>query len=254
MKKQLKELSTEQSLRYSRHVMLPEMDFEGQEALLNATVLVVGMGGLGCAVAPYLVAGGVGHVMLADGDTIDRTNLQRQILYREQDIGQNKASVAATHLKQLNSEIQIDVIGSMLDDAALSKLLPEVDLVLDCTDNLNIRNLLNQSCFNHKTPLVSGAAIRFEGQVAVYPMDGKTPCYHCFSQMFGEQQLTCMEAGILAPVVGVVGSTQATEALKWLAGIGREHAPGKVSIYDAITGNWQQFKLRQNPDCPVCGK
>ncbi|GHG77747.1 molybdopterin-synthase adenylyltransferase [Alishewanella longhuensis] len=245
-------LSAEQAMRYSRQLMLPALDFRGQEALLASSVLVVGMGGLGCAAAPYLVASGIGSVTLVDDDTIDRSNLQRQILYRETDIGQSKVQQAAASLRLLNSEIAIHALQLRLSADDLATLVLQYSLVLDCTDNLATRNAINAACVNAKVPLVSGAAIRFEGQVASFSMQGESACYHCLSQMFGEQQLTCMEAGILSPVVGIVGTVQALEAVKILGGVGTP-LYGKLQLFDALTGQWRQFGLNKDAGCTVCG-
>lgn len=245
------ELTTQQALRYSRQLMLPALDFRGQEALLASSVLLIGMGGLGCAAAPYLVASGVGSITLVDDDTIDRSNLQRQILYREADIGQSKAAQAAASLRQLNSEISIQALRQRLSADELTTLVGQYSLVLDCTDNLSSRNAINAACVNAKVPLVSGAAIRFEGQVASFSMQGDGACYHCLSQLFGEQQLTCMEAGILSPVVGVIGSMQALEAVKILAGVGTP-LYGKLQLFDALTSQWRQFSLNKDIACSVC--
>ena len=245
------ELNTQQALRYSRQLMLPAMDFRGQEALLASSVLLIGVGGLGCAAAPYLVASGLGSITLVDDDTIDLSNLQRQILYREADIGQSKAGQAAVSLRQLNSEIAINTLQQRLTADDLAQLVPQYSLVLDCTDNLSSRNAINAACVKAKVPLVSGAAIRFEGQVASFSMQGDGACYHCLSQLFGEQQLTCMEAGILSPVVGVIGSMQALEAVKILAGIGTP-LYGKLQLFDGLTSQWRQFSLNKDSGCSVC--
>jgi len=245
------ELNTQQALRYSRQLMLPAMDFRGQEALLASSVLLIGVGGLGCAAAPYLVASGVGSITLVDDDTIDLSNLQRQILYREADIGQSKAGQAAVSLRQLNSEIAINTLQQRLTADDLAQLVPQYSLVLDCTDNLSSRNAINAACVKAKVPLVSGAAIRFEGQVASFSMQGDGACYHCLSQLFGEQQLTCMEAGILSPVVGVIGSMQALEAVKILAGVGTP-LYGKLQLFDGLTSQWRQFSLNKDSGCSVC--
>ncbi|MDP5138598.1 molybdopterin-synthase adenylyltransferase MoeB [Rheinheimera baltica] len=245
------QLSQMQAMRYSRQLMLPAMDFRGQEALLASKVLLIGMGGLGCAVAPYLVASGVGSITLVDDDTIERSNLQRQILYREADIGLSKAGQAAASLRQLNSEIDIQALAQRLNAAELAALVPHYSLVLDCTDNLVTRNAINTACVNAKVPLISGAAIRFEGQVASFSMQGNDACYHCLSQLFGEQQLTCMEAGILSPVVGIVGTMQALEAVKILAGVGTP-LYGKLQLFDGLTSQWRQFRLNKDGRCSVC--
>ncbi|MBV2127610.1 molybdopterin-synthase adenylyltransferase MoeB [Arsukibacterium indicum] len=246
------ELSPQQAMRYSRQVMLPALDFRGQEALLASNVLLIGMGGLGCAAAPYLVASGIGSITLVDDDTIDHSNLQRQILYREADIGQSKVQQAAASLRQLNSEIEIQALQQRLSEDDLATLVPQYSLVLDCTDNLTTRNAINAACVKAKVPLVSGAAIRLEGQVASFSMQGDGACYHCFSQLFGEQQLSCMEAGILSPVVGIIGTMQALEAVKILGGIGTP-LYGKLQLFDALTSQWRQFGLNKDPNCSVCG-
>ncbi|MCS4308752.1 adenylyltransferase/sulfurtransferase [Rheinheimera pacifica] len=247
-----KELTTVQAMRYSRHLMLPQLDIDGQEALLNASVLVVGMGGLGCAAAPYLVASGVGGLTLADHDTIDSSNLQRQILYREADIGHSKVQQAAASLRQLNSDVTISTLLQRLTAEHLAQLVPQHSLVLDCSDNLATRNAINAACVTAKVPLVSGAAIRFEGQVASFSMQGESACYHCLSQLFGEQQLSCMEAGVLSPVVGVIGAMQALEAVKIITGVGTP-LYGKLQLFDALTAGWRQFNLDKDPLCSVCG-
>lgn len=246
-----KELTTAQAMRYSRHLMLPQLDIDGQEALLGAAVLIVGMGGLGCAAAPYLVASGIGNITLVDDDTIDISNLQRQILFREADIGQSKVQQAAASLRQLNSDTTITALQQRFSAAELARLVAQFSLVLDCTDNLASRNAINAACVSAKVPLVSGAAIRFEGQVASFNMQGDSPCYHCLSQLFGEQQLSCMEAGILSPVVGVIGAMQALEAVKIIAGVGTP-LYNKLQLFDALTGQWQQFVLTKDKACGVC--
>ncbi|MBU2113437.1 MAG: molybdopterin-synthase adenylyltransferase MoeB [Gammaproteobacteria bacterium] len=246
------ELTTQQALRYSRQLMLPAMDFRGQEALLASKVLLIGVGGLGCAAAPYLVASGVGSITLVDDDTIDRSNLQRQILYREADIGQSKAGQAVVSLRQLNTDIAIEALQKRLSATDLTTLVPQYSLVLDCTDNLSTRNAINAACVKAKVPLVSGAAIRFEGQVASFSMQGDGACYHCLSQLFGEQQLSCMEAGILSPIVGIIGTMQALEAVKILAGVGTP-LYGKLQLFDGLTSQWRQFNLIKDPRCSVCG-
>lgn len=247
----IKPVTAEQAMRYSRQLMLPQLDFRGQEALLGSKVLLIGMGGLGCAAAPYLVASGVGSITLADDDSIDSSNLQRQILYRECDVGLSKVEQAAASLRQLNSGISVNALSRRLSDSDLAAMVPEFSLVLDCTDNLTSRNAINAACVKARVPLVSGAAIRFEGQVASFSMQGDDACYHCLSQLFGEQQLTCMEAGILSPVVGIVGAMQALEAVKILAGVG---APlyGKLQLFDALTCQWRQLSLNKDPFCSVC--
>ncbi len=247
----MNEITAAQAMRYSRHLMLPEMDFRGQEALLAARVLVIGMGGLGCAVTPYLVASGVGHLTVADDDIIDKTNLQRQILFTEADIGLAKAQQAVQRLQLLNSEVQLSALVQRLDAVQLQQQIAQYDLVLDCTDNLPTRQAINHACVQARIPLVSGAAIRLEGQIASFSMNGEHACYHCLSQHLTEQPLSCMEAGVLSPLVGVIGTMQALEAVKILSGVG---APlfGRLQLFNASTGQWRSFALPKDPACPVC--
>lgn len=252
-KQNLKELSDEQLMRYSRHIMLPKVDIDGQELIWNSKVLIIGLGGLGCAASQYLAAAGVGLLTLVDDDVVDRTNLQRQVLHKESAVGSTKVASAKASLKQINSEIDVICFDVRLDDIEMNKLVKQHDVVLDCTDNLTTRNQLNRICFDNQIPLVSGAAIRMEGQVSSYTMQPDTPCYQCVSHMFGEQVLTCSEAGILSPVVGLVGSIQATECLKLLANIG-EVISGKLLMIDAATMQFTPFKINPHSDCPVCSK
>ncbi|QBL09718.1 molybdopterin-synthase adenylyltransferase MoeB [Rheinheimera sp. D18] len=246
-------LTPAQAMRYSRQLMLPALDFHGQEALLASKVLVIGMGGLGCAAAPYLVASGVGNITLVDDDNIDSSNLQRQILYSETDIGLAKVEQARQRLTTLNSGITLTAINKRLTAEDLLTLIPQFSLVLDCSDNLATRNAINAACVVAKVPLVSGAAIRLEGQVASFSMNGEQACYHCLSQLFGEQQLSCMEAGILSPVVGIVGTMQALEAVKILAKLGSPLF-GKLQLFDAMHSQWRQFNLAKDPACSVCAQ
>ncbi|CAB0151472.1 Molybdopterin-synthase adenylyltransferase [Pseudidiomarina piscicola] len=247
----LPELTREQLLRYSRHVMLPNFDLEGQERLLASRVLVIGMGGLGCAVAPYLVGSGIGQLTLVDDDVVDKHNLPRQVVYRPEDIGISKVQAAKQRLQSLNTDCTIEVLAERVDAATLSQLVQQHDCVIDCCDNLTTRNAINAACVEAQTPLVSGAAIRYEGQLSVFLNQQQGPCYRCLSLLFGEQQLSCMESGILAPVVGVVGTMQAVETLKLLAQVGAPIA-GRVLLYDGLHGDWQNFKLSRHPQCQVC--
>ncbi|MBU2917016.1 molybdopterin-synthase adenylyltransferase MoeB [Psychrosphaera sp. F3M07] len=253
MAKIVKPLSDQQLLRYSRHIMLPNMDIDGQEKLWNSKVLIIGVGGLGCAVAQYLACSGIGKLTLVDDDKVDKTNLQRQVLHTENNVGLNKCDSAKQSLQQLNSEITIDTHTIRLTGEVLLQTIQEHDVVVDCSDNLTTRNELNLLCFKTKTPLVSGAAIRMEGQVATFTMDKDQPCYQCISSMFGEQELTCSESGILSPVVGVIGSLQATETIKLLVQIG-EVLSSRLLMFDAVTMSFNEFKLNQNLTCSVCSK
>ena len=246
------ELSDQEMLRYNRQIILRGFDFDGQEALKAARVLVVGLGGLGCAAAPYLAAAGVGHLTLLDFDTVALSNLQRQTLHRDATIGQPKVDSARDMLAVINPHIEIETVNALLDEAQLLERVAQHDLVLDCTDNVAIRNQLNQCCFTTTKPLVSGAAIRMEGQISVFTYQDGQPCYRCLSRLFGENALTCVEAGVMAPLVGIIGSLQAMEAIKLLANYGTP-ASGKIVMYDAMTCQFREMKLPRNPQCEVCG-
>lgn len=246
------ELSDQEMLRYNRQIILRGFDFDGQEALKAARVLIVGLGGLGCAAAPYLAAAGVGHLTLLDFDTVALSNLQRQTLHRDATIGQPKVDSAKASLAAINPHIHLETVNALLDEAQLLELIARHDLVMDCTDNVAIRNQLNHCCFTLKKPLVSGAAIRMEGQISVFTYQEGEPCYRCLSRLFGENALTCVEAGVMAPLVGVIGSLQAMEAIKLLAHYGTP-AAGKIVMYDAMTCQFREMKLPRNPQCEVCG-
>ncbi|MFS1165354.1 molybdopterin-synthase adenylyltransferase MoeB [Aeromonas salmonicida] len=244
-------LSDAELLRYNRQIVLKSFDFEGQEALKQASVLVIGTGGLGCAASQYLAVAGVGQLTLVDFDKVELSNLQRQVLHTDARIGQLKVASAAEALRALTPWLKVETHAAVADEALLDALLPRHQLVLDCTDNLAIRNLLNQYARKHGVPLVSGAAIRLEGQLCSFTWQESEPCYACLSALFGEQALTCVEAGVLAPVVGLVGSLQALEAIKLLAGMGRSYS-GRLLMIDGLTGTFREMKLPKRPDCPVC--
>ena len=246
------ELTDAEMMRYNRQIVLRGFDFDGQEALKAASVLVVGLGGLGCAAAQYLAAAGVGRMTLLDFDTVSLSNLQRQTLHSDATIGQPKVDSARAALARINPHVDLPAINALLDDAALEQQIAAHDLVLDCTDNVQIRNQLNAGCFAHKVPLVSGAAIRMEGQVSVFTYGEGEPCYRCLSRLFGENALTCVEAGVMAPLVGVIGSLQAMEAIKLLAGYGTP-AAGKIVMYDAMTCQFREMTLMRFAGCEVCG-
>ncbi|MBS1205647.1 MAG: molybdopterin-synthase adenylyltransferase [Proteobacteria bacterium] len=246
------ELSDAEMMRYNRQIILRGFDFDGQERLKAARVLVVGLGGLGCAAAQYLAAAGAGQMTLLDFDTVALSNLQRQTLHSDADIGAAKVDSARESLLRINPHVQYTAINALLDETALFAQIAAHDLVLDCTDNVAIRNQLNAGCFQHKVPLVSGAAIRMEGQISVFTWQENTPCYRCLSRLFGENALTCVEAGVMAPLVGAIGSLQAMEAIKVLAHYGTP-AAGKIVMYDAMTCQFREMKLPRNPTCEVCG-
>lgn len=240
--------------RYSRHIMLPQMDYEGQEKLLESRVLILGAGGLGSPVAMYLASSGVGHLVISDFDTVEASNLQRQIMHGEPDIGKLKVQSAKETLSALNSHIQITTIDHRLEDAELQAQVEAADLVLDTTDNFSSRFALNRMCVATRTPLVSGSVIRMEGQVSVFRADlDDSPCYHCLYKEGEELGETCTQNGVLAPAVGIIGSIQALEAIKVLAGFG-ETLCGRLLLMDAFTMEWRAMKLKKDPGCPVCSK
>lgn len=245
------ELTDHEMLRYNRQIILKAVDFDGQEKLKASRVLIVGLGGLGCAAAQYLASGGVGHLTLVDFDTVSLSNLQRQILHTDQNIDEPKVFSAQKRLAQLNPHIQIEAIYAKLSEEQWAAEITKHDLVLDCTDNVEIRNLLNLHCFAQKRPLVSGSAIRFEGQVSVFCYQANEPCYHCLSQLFGENVLSCVEAGVIAPIVGVVGSIQALEAMKVLMKIGTTLS-GRLLMIDGLNFSVREMRLPRSPTCPIC--
>lgn len=247
-------LSDEQLLRYSRQIMLPEVEIDGQEAWLSASVLIVGLGGLGSPVALYLAAAGVGKLVLVDDDQVDLSNLQRQVIHTTDRIGQPKVESARQALLAVNPDVEVQAINERLSDTAMAKLIATVDLVVDCTDNFGSRFAINRACVAHKKPLVSGAAIRMEGQVAVYDSRrSDSPCYQCLYKQGDDENLTCSESGVLAPLVGIIGSVQAMEALKVLAAVG-EPLVGKLLLLDGRTMEWRSLKLRRDKACPVCSE
>ena len=244
-------LSDNEMLRYSRQISIKAMDIDGQEKLKQAKVLIIGAGGLGCAASQYLAVAGVGEITIVDFDTVELSNLQRQVLHFDENIGQAKVLSAKQTLAKLNPLININAINALLDDTEIDTLVSQHTLVLDCTDNVTVREQLNKSCFKHKIALVSAAAIRMEGTVTVFDYHANTPCYQCFSALFGEQQLTCVESGILAPVVGMIGCIQATEAIKVICAMGQALS-GKLLMVDAMTMEFRQMTLPKQPQCKVC--
>ena len=242
-----------QLLRYSRHILLDALGIEGQERILQSRVLVLGAGGLGSPAALYLASAGVGTLVLADGDTVDTTNLQRQILHTDARVGQLKALSGQIALAAVNPETRVIPVTERLEGAALEAQVAGADLVLDCSDNFATRHALNLACVRHRKPLVSGAAVRFDGQVSVYDLSRpESPCYHCLCPEGEEVEETrCAVMGVFAPLTGIVGSLQASEALKLLAGIG-EALVGRLLLVDALSQTWRTVKFRKDPACPVC--
>ncbi|KOO04304.1 molybdopterin-synthase adenylyltransferase MoeB [Vibrio nereis] len=246
-------LSDQEMLRYNRQIILKQFDFEGQEALKQSSILVLGAGGLGCASTQYLATAGVGALTLIDDDVVELSNLQRQVLHHDADIGKRKVDSAAQSLKQLNPYLEVRTIDKRLNDDDLKTLIADHTLVLDASDNVETRNQLNRLCYTLKKPLVSGAAIRMEGQVSVFTyQDESQPCYQCLSALFGSGALSCVEAGVMAPVVGIIGAVQAMEAIKVIASYGKPKQ-GKILILDALTMSWREMNLMKMPTCPVCG-
>ncbi len=236
------ELSHQEELRYNRQIVLKDIDFDGQEMLKNTKMLVVGLGGLGCAAAQYLAVAGVGHLTLLDFDTVDLSNLQRQVLHDDSRLGMPKVESAKLSLQRLNPHIEITTIHQLLDEQQLHDLVGKFDVVLDCTDNVSTRNQLDTACAAHKIPLVSGAAIRMEGQVSVFTYEDNTPTYHTLSRLFGDNALSCVEAGVLAPIVGLVGAIQALEAIKVRLKIGTNLC-GRLLLIDGMTMSVREVKL-----------
>ncbi|HIG62856.1 MAG TPA: molybdopterin-synthase adenylyltransferase MoeB [Gammaproteobacteria bacterium] len=240
-------------LRYSRHILLPEIDVSGQEKLLAAHVAIIGIGGLGSPVALYLASSGIGKLSLIDFDSVDLSNLQRQIIHDTDHLGTTKVSSAQGKLAALNPGTSVQVYAEKLSDLEISALIKEVDAVVDCTDNFATRLTINQACVQHQVPLISGAAIRMEGQLMVYdPSIANAPCYACLYQNTAELDLNCATTGVAAPLVGIIGSMQAMETLKILVGFG-EPATGSLLIFDAANTQWQRFRVNRRADCPACG-
>jgi len=245
-------LNDNQLLRYSRHLLLPGMDFDGQLKLIESKILVIGMGGLGNACAPYLASSGVGEITIVDDDLIELSNLQRQILYTEHDLNQPKAEIAGRRLASINPDCKVRTLVKRLNDTELALEIAHHNVVVDCSDNLETREQVNRLCFSHKTPLVSGAAVRFEGQVSTFNYHATSACYRCLSQQIGSQSLNCAESGILAPIVGIIGTIQATEAIKACTAIGQT-LDNRLLMVDGKTMEVREFKLNKHPDCSVCG-
>ena len=239
------ELSHEEELRYNRQIILKSVDFDGQEKLKASKMLIVGLGGLGCAASQYLAAAGVGNLTLLDFDTVSLSNLQRQVLHCDAHLNMPKVESAKIALEQINPHINIETINAKLDEEKLAEIIPHFDIVLDCTDNVEIRNQLDRQCYNAKIPLISGAAIRMEGQISVFTYEPNTPTYRDLSKLFGQNVLSCVEAGVLAPIVGIVGTIQALEAIKVRLKIGK-NLSGRLLMIDGFSMNIREIKLPTN--------
>ena len=242
-----------QLLRYSRHILLDELGIEGQQRLLDSHALIVGAGGLGSPAALYLGSAGVGRITVVDHDTVDATNLQRQIAHTLAGVGQFKAQSISRAIAAINPDSQVTVVTNRADDRLLDSLVQQADVVLDCTDNFATRHAINRACVQQRKPLVSGAAIRFDGQIAVYDSrDPHSPCYACvFPESSQPEEAQCATMGVFAPLVGIIGSTQAAEALKLLTGVGLL-LTGRLLMLDARNMVWSEIKMPRNGACPVC--
>jgi len=245
-------MDDQQLLRYSRQILLPEIGAEGQSKLIASHVLIIGLGGLGSPAAMYLAAAGVGRLTLVDHDTVELSNLQRQIAHDSLKINQLKVDSAARTLEALNPLCQLISIPRKLDKESLERQASLADLVLDCTDNFTIRFAINAACVKTATPLISGAAIRWEGQITAFKNQGSGPCYQCLYPDTGELDENCTTNGVIAPLVGIIGSMQAIEAIKLLTGIGND-LEGRLLILDAKQMQWRHLEYRADPECPICG-
>ena len=236
------ELTQAEELRYNRQIVLKAVDFDGQEKLKDSKMLIVGLGGLGCSASQYLAVAGVGHLTLLDFDTVSLSNLQRQVLHDDSRLDMPKVESAKLSLQRLNPHIQINTLNGLLGEEKLTEVISHFDVVLDCTDNVETRNQLDIACRKNKVPLVSGAAIRMEGQISVFTYEAETPTYQTLSRLFGENVLSCMEAGVLAPIVGIVGSIQALEAIKVRLKIGTNLC-GRLLMIDGLNMTIREIKL-----------
>ena len=248
-------MNDEQLLRYSRHLLLEAIDVNGQEKLLASHAVIIGAGGLGSAAAPYLAAAGIGKITLIDDDQVDLTNLQRQVMHTHQAIGQNKALSGKHFLGQLNNTVEIIAVQERANTELLNQVLPSANIVLDCTDNYSTRQIINQACVLHQLPLVSGAALRFDGQVNVFDVRKPiSPCYACiFSPEEQLEETNCASMGVFSPLVGIIGSIQAAQALQLLIGFG-DSLVGRMLMWNAMTTQIDEIRLVRNPQCMVCGK
>ena len=246
-------MNDNQLLRYSRHILLPQIEYAGQEKLTKSHALIVGAGGLGAPAALYLAASGVGKLTICDFDTVDLTNLQRQIIHTTQSVGTNKALSAQQAIYEINPEVIVQTVQQKSTEAEFKVLAETADVVIDCSDNFATRYALNRVCFALKKPLVSGAAINFEGQITVFDFRHKeSPCYHClFPDTGSDQEMRCATNGVFAPLVGMIGTAQAAEALKLIMNIG-ESLQGRLLLLDALSMEWRTIKLARDPKCVVC--
>jgi molybdopterin/thiamine biosynthesis adenylyltransferase len=247
-------MNDEQLLRYSRHLLLEEIDVAGQEKLLDSRILIIGAGGLGSAAAPYLAAAGVGKITLVDHDKVELTNLQRQIMHTQISIGKSKVESGKQFLQSINPTLTINAIAEKATENLLQELLPSVNLVLDCTDNFTTRHLINAACFSNQVPLVSGSALKFDGQLSVFDFrEGTSPCYAClFPPEEQFEEVSCASMGIFSPLVGIIGAMQAAQALQVLIGFGQPLV-GRMLLWNALNTQIDEIRISRNAECPVCG-
>ena len=246
-------MNDQQLLRYSRHILLPQIEYDGQKMLLKSHALIVGAGGLGSPVALYMAASGVGTLTICDFDTVDLTNLQRQVIHTTASVGNNKALSAKVAIQAINPDIAVNTITQKSTEAAFAELIIAADVVIDCSDNFKTRYTLNKLCVAHKKSLVSGAAIGFEGQITVFDMrHDDSPCYHClFPDVGDDSEMRCADNGVFAPLVGMIGTAQAAEAIKLLANLG-ESLQGRLLLLDVLDMQWRSIALKKDPACKVC--
>lgn len=246
-------MNDNQLLRYSRHILLPQIDIAGQKKLNQSRVVIVGAGGLGSPIALYLAACGIGNLIICDGDQVDLTNLQRQIIHDSDSIGLAKVFSAKQSLARINPEVEVSALEGRVDVEKLLQLTTEADAVVDASDNFRTRHDVNQACVIHKKPLISGAAVRFEGQISVFDLRyTDSPCYHCLYPIDGEHEdMSCAVMGVFSPLVGIIGCMQAAETIKILLNIG-ESLNGRLQLLDGLTMNWRSIRLHKDPACPVC--
>jgi len=247
-------MNDDQLLRYSRHILLPQIGILGQERLTRSRVLIVGLGGLGSPVAMYLAASGIGELVICDNDNVDLTNLQRQTIHNTETIGISKVQSATKAIAKINPGVSVVPIQEYVDEERIQELVKEADIVIDASDNFSTRHAINQACVTHKKPLVSGAAIRFNGQVSVFDLSNSaSPCYHClFSKDGSNEDMHCATMGVFSPLVGVIGCMQAMEAIKILLNIGAT-LNGRLMLLDGLTMEWRSIKLNKDPECTICG-
>ena len=244
-------LTDDQLLKYSRQIMLPQIDIDGQDKLSQSHVLIIGLGGLGSPVAMYLATSGIAEITLIDDDKVDISNLQRQIIHQHNSNGMNKVASAKERLETLNPECKINTISKRLSENELNLLIQKINVVADCSDNFETRFLINKVCFENKTPLVSGAAIKWEGQLTTFMMDGKSPCYRCLYDDNSSTDQSCSQNGIVGPVVGIIGSMQALEIIKVITGAGIP-AVAELTLLDGLDMSFNKIKYAKKNDCPVC--